>query len=478
MNRIRLLAGMLLFAMTAGVYGQSDSVYTLSLDQAQSFAIENNLKMKNASLDVRKAKKKILETTAMGLPHVEAKGAYSYMMTLASTLETFAGLGQIGGAMYGFGQNLTALNNMSGVPQLIALNENYAAIAAPSGEETNMDDYRTTATLDISASQLIFNGSYLIGLQASKVYKSLSELSYEMTKNDVIENVTNSYVLVLVIEQNKKILDSTYKNTLNLYRQFLAMNKAGFISASDTLQFRLTLQTIKNLSNTISRQQSITRDLLNFQLGANLSDSTILTDDLEKIITNMRVDALQTPTLSNEKTLTFQMMETQVRLAKLNVKLKKSAALPSIVAFYNHQENFNDKSFSFTPPDMIGASLSIPIFSSFERSAKHSQAKIDLEQTINSRKMAMDGLNMQYNETNSGYQSAIEKYLIEKDNLKLSTEIFQQTVSKYKEGVSTSMELTQAQNQYLNNQSNYFKSIMELVSAKMKLDKVLNNYNK
>jgi len=174
----------------------------------------------------------------------------------------------------------------------------------------------------------------------------------------------------------------------------------------------------------------------------------------------------------------YMLIESQEKLAGLNVKLNKSAFLPDITAFYTHDENFNDKALSFTPPDMIGVGMTIPIFSSGSRIVKLKQAKLQLYKMQNTKSMLEQSLLLDYEQSKNACLNAMDKFNTQKETINLSKKIYDRTLIKYKEGISSSMDLTQVQNQYLSAQSNYFNAMLELLNANAKLSKLLTTNKK
>jgi outer membrane protein TolC len=244
------------------------------------------------------------------------------------------------------------------------------------------------------------------------------------------------------------------------------------VDKTDVDQFKLVLQTLENNSRKLRRQLEDSRRLLRYQIGIELGDSIILKDNLNDLVSKYTL-AEAVIDFNIENNPDYKLLETNERISELNLKLKRSEALPTISAYYNHQENFNEESFTFTPPDVVGVNVSIPIFSSFQRMAKISQAKIEVHQSRLNKELASDGLRMEFASARSAYLNAYENFETEKSNLDLSRTIYENNLRKYEEGMVSSIELTQAQNQYLSSQSNYFNSIVELVSAKAKIDKLL-----
>jgi outer membrane protein TolC len=147
--------------------------------------------------------------------------------------------------------------------------------------------------------------------------------------------------------------------------------------------------------------------------------------------------------------------------------------LPDVAAFYQHEKNFNTKALSFTPIDLVGLSINIPIFSSGQRLARVSQARISYEKALNTQQQVADGLKVNYEQTKSSYISSMDNYNVASENLHLSENIYKRSLIKYREGVISSIELTQTQNQYIQIQSNYYSAIINLASARIKLEKLL-----
>jgi outer membrane protein TolC len=454
---------------------KKDSVFNMSLKQAQDYALQNSPTLKNATLDLEIAKKKIWETTAIGLPQISGKLSYSYMLTLSSTIEQFSSLSSIGGnfgTIYGmFGAANAQLNN----PYITHILDSLSSLpSSGSSSASTTNDMRWGLTLDITASQILFSGAYLVGLQTSKVFRSLSEIGVTKSTLDLKQNVASAYYLVLIAGENVRTLDSNYQNTLRLLDEISAINKQGFVEETDVDQLKIAANTLKDALNLLKRQEEIAKNLLKFQMGMEISSNIQLTQNLNEFV---EIDKLASSVLQKFDTKTqpdMMLLESQEKLMGLNVKLNKSSYLPDVYAFFTHQENFNNKSFSFTPPNMVGVGMNIPIFSSGSRNVKLKQAKLQLTKTQNSKYQVEQGLILDYEQSKSACINAMEKVKTQKESMDLSKKIYNRTVIKYKEGVSSSMELAQANTQYLTNQSNYFMAVMELLNSKAKLDKILN----
>jgi outer membrane protein TolC len=406
----------------------------------------------NADLDVESAKKRVWETTTMGLPQVNAAISSSYILTMPAFFEQFLRPGiemQV---------DQSTPNRESVVNDLL---------------QQSLDSMRFSGTLDLTVSQLIFSGSYLVGLQASKVYRSLSELNKVKSVQDVMESVANTYFMVQVARENVSILDSTLVNIEKTLHEMTAMFQQGFLEETDIDQLNITLTNIESSIDLIRRQVDMSEMLLKIQLGIPLEQTLILTDALPSLIESITYDQLFLTELVLDNNVSYQMLEAQVKSSELMLKLRKSETLPTIAAFYQHQELLNSNSISFTPPDLIGVSVSIPIFSSGERWAKIKQAKMELQKSKNTLDQTSDLLRLDYYQSKSAMVSAKEKFESDKKNLDLAKKIYNRALIKFQNGMISSIELTQVQNQYLTAQSTYYQSIQSLITEKNKLEKIL-----
>jgi outer membrane protein len=450
-----LITLFLLFAAEI-VQGQNKQPQSsgFSLAQAIEYALQNSPVVQNSRIDLDIAKKKIWETTAIGLPQANVKLSATYMLTIPSLYSQFV------------------------MPEVVAKYSQMNPKPADSAKYVNeaynkaIDDMRLSGTVDFTVSQLIFIGSYIVGLQTSKIYKGLSELAITKSENDLRESITNSYALVLIARENLTVLDSTYSNTVLLANEITKMHEQGLVEETDADQMDITLSNIKNQHDMVERQIEVALRLLKFQMGYDMDSTITLTDDLA-LFTSNQIGLGQLSDFNPEANVNYQLAQTQEKLMKMNMKLKQSDFLPTISAYYQHEELLKKNSISFTPPDLIGVTVSLPIFTSGQRLSTVSQAKMSYQKAQNDTKQAGDGLKLEFFQDRANYLSSLDKYVTAKKNLDLSKKIYNRTLIKYRQGVTTSLDLTQNQNQYLQNQATYYNSIVDLTSSKAKFEKLL-----
>jgi len=430
-------------------FAQEQIPNTFSLEEAQNYALQNNTQILNARLDVLKAEKKIWETTAIGLPQANASTSYNYNIDLPVTL----------------------------MPAKM-FNPN-----AADGEYIEMKfGTEHNTKFNFQATQIIFSGEYIVGLKASKIYKQLSENQVEKTEQDIREQIANTYELILIAEERKQIIEKSIESTQSIYNDTKSLFESGLAQETDASQLKINLTSLENALKSANRQIDIIKNLLKFQMNIPLEQNIELSDKLELLLSTIRVDTLLEAPFEIEKHIDYKIVSTQEHLQRLNLNREKSTFLPSVSAFYNHQESMMGNDFEvfsrgkWYPANIVGLNINIPLFGSGQKLSKVSQQKIELDKVLNSKQQLSESLNMQVIKARLEFQNAYDSYLVQKSNKDLAHQIYNNYETKYKEGMTSSLELTQSQVQYLNTEQSYFQAIFNLLDAKNKLDKALGLY--
>lgn len=438
----------------------------LSLEQAIRYAQENSPTLKNAQLDVEIAKKKIMETTAIGLPQINGSVEYQNFLDIPTTLLPDF----ISPAVYG-----VLLQEGLITPAQLPSSDEAQFFPAKFGTQHN-------AAYGVTLSQLIFSGQYIVGLQASRVFGSMSEQGLQKSMTDIKYSVTETYCLILSLQENAVILDSNLVHFQKLLRESEAMFDQGFIEETNVDQLKLNVSNLDNAVNSLKRQIEAVQMLLKYQIGMEVTLPVRLTDDLVKILNGTSTEVLSGSAFNPSAVIDFQLMETQVRLQELSLKREKSAYLPTMAGYFSYSRkamrdefNFFDSEQSWYPTTLVGIKLEVPIWSSGTRHTKIQQAQLNLQKSITSRDMVGQALMLQYEQARIGYLSALDKYQHEKENVAIAEKILNKTMIKFREGLSSSMELTQAQMQHQSAQGNYFAAVFELVSSRNKMQKLFEN---
>lgn len=424
------------------IYAQESKTLSFSLDQALVFAIENNRNMILAGKDIQAAKEKKWETTTMGLPQINAGIDYLNNIQIQRSLipaEIFGGPpGTFAEVAFGVTHNVTARTSLQ---------------------------------------QLIFDGSYIVALQASKVYLEFFDNVKTKTEIELKNAITKSYCNVLLIDENIKIIEKNINSLEKTFFETQQYFKNGLIEEENVEQLTITLSTLKNSLNNSKNQRKIALDMLKISLGTELKNKLELTDNLDSI-TQKSYD-LVNPTFNINNNIDFLMGQNNVNKFRLLHKLEKSKYLPSLAANLNFGYNAFGNEFTFFNSSQrwlnysnVGVSLNIPVFSSFGRKSKVQQAKIEYEKAKIQQTDLEENLNLQFQSALSNYQFSVEEYNNSKNNLKLAERIENKQKIKFKEGLSTSFEFTDAQRQLYQAQQNLLQSMLQVINNKTNLDKL------
>lgn len=444
--------------------GQQDSTLNLTLKDAQEYAVVNNLTLENARLDIEAAEKKVWETTAIGLPQINGNIDYQYIPGEIPTANfTDSSSMQLYDYIFTSLQMLEAQHpgvDIGNVPTIDA------------GEPFALG-VKNSTTYGATVSQLIFSGEYLVGLQASKTYLQISKLSHEKQEIELRANVLNSYVSILILENNLNIINSSIENMQLLVNETKQMSEQGFLESTDVDQLQISLNSLINSKKTVQRQIDISYMLFKILLGSDLNNTINLTQDLTSVYDQIVGRPVNTE-FDITNNVDFKMLDNQVKVSELSLKREKTKYLPTISAFYAYTDKTNKASFDFTINHIIGVNVSVPVFSSFQRNAQVQQAKIEYEKTLNNQTLLERNLNIQAQQLRFNFESALEKYAVTDQNVDLSKRVYEKTSKKYKQGMVSSMDLTQANNTYLQAESDKINALMELVGTKIKLEKILN----
>ncbi|MFO7924551.1 MAG: TolC family protein [Bacteroidales bacterium] len=417
----------------------------ISYQEALQYALDHSTEMQSARIDVEIAASNLWEVTASGLPQFDASANYQYNFRLQTQLvpaEFFGGEpGEFVEVQFGTEQNLTA-----------------------------------TATV----SQLIFDGSYIVGLRAARIYRELTRQTLERSELDVRNQVSETYFIVLLSRDNLSIVKQNLSNLKQNLAETEEIMKAGFTDPINVDQLRLSVSNMQNRLQNMERQYENSKNLLKFQIGYDLEKEIELTDSLDQLFNRMLVD---TGTeieegFDHEDHIDYRISLSRQTMDFMNLRRQQSFYLPSLTSSYTYQQmamrnqfNFTDRSEPWFPSSFIALTLNIPIFSSGLRSAKVQEAKLELQKSELATGQLSESLKLQIAEARSRYRNARDQYESEKANLDLAEKILRQTNIMHKEGMSTSLELTQANNQLLTTRTNYYNAMFEFINAKNDLDK-------
>jgi len=442
MHRYNLIM-LLLFLYSMKLTAQESQGF--HLEDVQKYALEHNRDVRKADLSIEAAIKQIGEVRGIGLPQVEISASYRYMLDIPTQL--------IPGEIFG-GEPGSTIPVKFGKPQL--------------------------ANLGLSINQLLFSGSYLVGLSASRVFLQLSERNKKRTELDVKATVTDTYYLILIAEESRNILRETLKNLEQTKNEVTELNNEGLNEQADVKQIQISYNVVDNGIKTLDQQIEIAYKLIRYQMGLPLDQKIILLDDLEAVISSLDIEVSLGMMFDPDSNINIQMMETQVNLADLSLSNEKRTFLPTLAGFVSFQRNAQRDQFDFFdfdqkwfPTSVIGLQLNWPIFSGSSKIYKVQKARIEYDQAKLDLENAREGMQLQHFQARGGLVAARNRYLNARTNRDLALDVYEFNLQKYREGLISSLELTQGHNQYLEAERSYLENLSTALTALTQLKKVL-----
>lgn len=411
---------------------QPAETLSLSLAEAQEYAVKQNRSLKNASLAVQEAYAARWQTIASMLPQVDGSYSYSNYLGYSATMTMM-------------GRDVTI-------------------------EMPNVGAWGVTASVGI-------NGQGIVGALLNNIAIDMKKIALEQSETQLRGSVMSSYVSVLALQSISALLDSSLVNIQDLETITQNAVDAGAAEQTAADQIRVRVNTLKNSINSQKRNIELATNSLKVLLDVPVETELTLTEDLDNVLSPESVLNLLSSNFAIENNLNYQLLQKQVDLAEKNVHMAGWAYGPTVSLAYNFtdQHYYGEGGMRMTPPNVIQVSVRMPLWSSGKRAAGVVEKKIALEEAKNTLSETTDNLSIQYRQLCYNLTNAYETYLNEKDNIDVAQRVFASATNKYKFGASSNLELTNASNDLINAQSSYVQAILSLVNAQVELQKFLNN---
>jgi len=477
-NIILLFIWMLSLGLfTQGFSQELPDRLVLDLQGAVEQALAFNKSLKNARSEVERARARNWEAISQGLPQVD--GGMDYSSFFNYEMEFSFSMG--GGADFTQDQLLEAFNQTQEVFPFYTLSD-VATLGANTYYEGVLSSMMEPTTILLSdqasaklmVNQLIFSGQYIVGIQTAKLAMKISEQNLDFNELNIKESVISAYYLVLITEESLDIVRQNLENLEETLDQTEVMFKTGMAEQTDVDQIRITVNQLANANTSLQRSLELNYNLLRFQLGQETNVEIVLTDELETLFSAMQVESALDVPFEIENNVGYQIMQTQEEINKKMVGLEQWNYAPTITGFYNYNAKILTTDFDMNPNHMVGLSMGVPIFSSGMRKARVDQAKIDYNMAQVNRDIMEDQLLLQEKQYKYNLQSSLENLYTQQENVEVAQRVYDSYRRKFEQGMATSLDLTQANDNYLNAENNYLTSIMEVMSAKLQLDKLMN----
>ncbi len=421
---------------------ESTAELKLTLKEAQDYALMNNKMVQAAKTDVLASRIAVWEMISSALPQVNASGSFTDNLKLMTTLLPGDFFGQPG-----------------------------VKVPVTFGSEFNSSG-------SVQATLLLFNAPLYIGIETTKLANKLSEQNLEKSELDTRESIAMAYYLILVSERSLEILESNIDNLNETLKSSRAMYSAGMAEATDVDQMISNVSMVENSRSSLERTIELNYNLLRFQLGVPAETKITLAETLDGLTDQVNIEAILSQDFDHTRNINFLLIEGQEKMSELALKSQKASVLPTLSGYYNYGTNgMGDKlsELQWFQNSMAGLQLSVPLIASGQRYARIKKAQYNLEKARTTKEMVTEQLLIQEKQLRYNLINANLQYRSQKENVEVSKRVYVSMENKFRQGMASSLELTQANSQFLQAENNYISALMNLLQTKLALDKLLNN---
>jgi outer membrane protein TolC len=436
-----------IFLTTAGIgaFAQQTAppagqVYNYSLQDCINYAYQHQDTVVNAQLDTKSAEYKVKETTGQGLPQINGSASFQDYVKIPTTL--------IPGQFFG----------------------------APAGTFIPVQfGVKYQSALGLNMSQLLFDGSYLVGLKASKTYKELSQRNYTRSKIEANANVTKAYYQVQVGIEQLRLQDADIAQLKLQLDQTGTQNKQGQVERIDVQRIQVQYNNLVTSRENTLTLIALSYQMLKFQMGMPVSAPLVLTDKLQDVQLAELPEATSDTSFYHNR-IEYNLLETQKKLNELDVANKKASFYPKLTfnAAYSssyQNNNFGDLYSRNFPSSYIGLTLNVPIFTGLQHINQLRQSQISVLKAQNDLDNAKNGFLLQANNARVTYLNSLRSLANQKRNQQLAQEVLRVSKIKYQQGVGSSLEVNQAQTEVESADNQYIQALYNALVSKVDLDK-------
>jgi len=431
-------------AVVLGFVSLGSAQQALTLVAAKEFAVKNAFQVKTKTLDAQTAKLQTEELIASGLPQISGSIQYQNFIDRPTSI--------LPGDFFGMpGQNVAV---QFGVPQ--------------------------TLTAGINASQLLFDGSWLVGLQASKAYAALQNKNIIKSEIDVKRATEEAYHLAVIAEESIALLTASRDLLATTLEHTKALQKEGFVETQDVEQLTLSLNELEARIRVAQTQALVAKTLLKFTIGMNVEEEITLADNSKIILESFNAQLVQSP-FNPEVLIDNLIIKDGLALQKLSVKNQQAGLLPNLAGFYSLQRqaqrqefNFFDGNEAWYPTQLWGLSMNIPIVSGGRKMKSIQKAEVEVKRMEETLAFSTNGAKLEYQVGMAEYMNATQNVELAMQSYALASSILEKTQIKFDQGTSSSFELSRQTSQLLQAQVTLIQARLSLMNAQTRLSKSLN----
>lgn len=473
MNRLYIWITIMALSISGRLVAQEKMPTVFTLEQCIEYALKNSVSAKNATLDEEIAKAKVKETVGIGLPQITGNVSVDHNEKLRRFFTTYDPNG-------GF-------VDLSGVPGI----QPGDVVGAQ-----NFFQLKSSGDAGINVNQIIFNGSYLVGLQASNAYKDLAYKTSAQTDEQIIQQVTKAYYTVLINKERTELFTSNIARVDSLFRNTKALYENGFAESIDADRIQVALNNLITERDKFNNMNELGYVLLKFQMNYPIHEPIEVTGNIQEVQVEANLDSYQAD-WDYKARPDYQVLEANKRLQELNIKNQYAQSLPSLSAHANlgyatqssniggiFKTNSDISDEGGVGPDkwygysMFGVTLNVPIFTGLQRTHKIQQEKLTLQKINNGFESLKAGIDMEIKQASLNFENAMKSLTAQEQNMALAEKVARVTKIKYEQGVGSNLEVIDAEDSLRQAQTNYYNALFDAMIAKVDLDKAYGKLSK
>ena len=439
MTRKILITLCVVITFRAGLFAQNGALQ-LTIQEAERYAVEHNFSMASASLDVKKAEATKWYAISTMLPQVNGILDYTNYLGYEMTMSIPVG------------------------------------IDPTTGQPVKADmkiPMKTTSNLTIQAS-IAVSGVQIVSATLGKLAKEMAQTNYQKTEQNIKSQVRSVYFSILAMEKIVELLNQNMENIQKLEKIAQESVTVGVSEQTDADQISVQVSSLQNNINSTQRSIEVLYNSLRLLLGTSVDTKITLTETIDEILNIENTTKLLNENFLLTNNLDYQLTDMSVNMTKKQVRINEWAYGPTLSAYYQYKKKIQISDFDMNPPQVVGVTLNIPIFSSGSRLAKVNEAKCTYKSALNSMEMLTDQLKIQDRQLRYDLRSSMENYETQRKNIDVSQRVFTNVSNKYEHGYASSMDVTNSSMNLLNAQSNYIQAMLNLINSKIALEKLLN----
>lgn len=431
-------------------YLSGNSQTTFSLSQAVDYALNNQIALKKTQLDIEDANYQIKEILSQAIPKLNGSVEYQRFLQLPT-------------------QILPEGSFFEGDP----------GQGIPPNPEEDLEvqfGVKNSLSAGLSLSALVFDGSVFVGIQASRLARELAQSQVALTERDVEENVKKAYLAVLIAKRSREIIELNIQNLQETLNETAEMYKSGFVEKLDVDRLQYSLSNLKMEYNNNENMIFASKNVLKLQMGYPMEDSLIVSESLDEYTDVQSSVSLASQKYSFENRPEYKPLAVTEELREMDIKQLKFGYIPKVSLFANYNQQLQANKLTdgkWFPSSIVGGTIDIPIFDGRDRAMKIQRAEIRLQQHQLDVEETRRAMLLEAENARRDFITTLNRVQDSEDNLELAQEIFDVSQIKFREGVGSSVEMSQSESSFYQAQSVYINALYDFIIAKTNLEKAI-----